>query len=101
MKSQPATGPSSPTRSSTWRPPSAPTISRRSSSRTAKRRAFVVNLIPEGAEVHSGKSKTLEDIGLYSELVESGRYDAMRPRMFAMERATQGREIRSTCPPVR
>jgi LUD domain len=64
-------------------------------------RAFVVNLIPEGAEVHSGKSKTLEDIGLYSELVESGRYDAIRPRMFAMDRATQGREIRSTCPPVR
>lgn len=57
-------------------------------------RAFVLGLIPEGAEVHSGKSKTLEDIGLYSELVDSGRYDAIRPRMFAMDRATQGREIR-------
>jgi Uncharacterised ACR, YkgG family COG1556. len=57
-------------------------------------RTFVLGLIPEGAEVHSGKSKTLEDIGLYSELVESGRYDAIRPRMFAMDRATQGREIR-------
>lgn len=57
-------------------------------------RAFVLGLIPEGAEVHSGKSKTLEDVGLYSELVESGRYDAIRPWMFAMDRATQGREIR-------
>ncbi len=57
-------------------------------------RTVVLGLIPEGAEVHSGKSKTLEDIGLYSELVESGRYDAIRPRMFAMDRATQGREIR-------
>lgn len=57
-------------------------------------RAFVLGLIPEGAEVHTGKSKTLEDIGLYGELVESGRYDAVRSRMVAMDRATQGREIR-------
>jgi len=57
-------------------------------------RAVVLGLIPEGAEVHSGKSKTLEEVGLFSELVESGRYDAIRPRMFAMDRATQGREIR-------
>jgi hypothetical protein len=57
-------------------------------------RAFVLSLIPEGAEVHSGKSKTLEDIGLYSDLVDSGRYDAIRGRMAAMDRATQGREIR-------
>ncbi len=57
-------------------------------------RAAVLGLIPEGAEVHSGKSRTLEDTGLYGELVESGRYDAIRPRIFAMDRATQGREIR-------
>jgi hypothetical protein len=57
-------------------------------------RAIVLGLIPEGAEVHSGKSKTLEDTGLYTELVESGRYEALRPRMAAMDRATQGREIR-------
>jgi len=57
-------------------------------------RTVVLGLIPDGAEVHSGKSKTLEDVGLFSELVESGRYDAIRPRMFAMDRQTQGREIR-------
>jgi hypothetical protein len=54
----------------------------------------VLGLIPEGAEVHSGKSKTLEDIGLYAELTESGRYDAIRSRLFGMDRATQGREMR-------
>src|SRR3954447_5221108 len=54
----------------------------------------VLGLIPEGAEVHSGKSKTLEDIGLYAELMESGRYDAIRPRLFAMDRATQADEMR-------
>lgn len=60
----------------------------------AEAKEVVLGLIPEGAEVHSGKSKTLEDIGLYAELAESGRFDALRPRMFQMDRATQGREIR-------
>ena len=57
----------------------------------AEARDVVLGLIPEGAEVHSGKSKTLEDIGLYAELTDSGRYDAIRPRMMAMDRETQGR----------
>ena len=57
-------------------------------------RDVVLGLIPDGAEVHSGKSKTLEDIGLYAEIVESGRYDALRPRLMAMDRATQGAEMR-------
>jgi hypothetical protein len=57
-------------------------------------RRAVLEMIPEGAEVHSGKSKTLEDVGLYAELVESGRYEALRPRYFAMDRKTQAREIR-------
>ncbi len=60
----------------------------------AKARATVLGLIPAGAEVHSGKSKTLKDLGLLSELVESGRYEALRPRMVAIDRATQAREIR-------
>jgi L-lactate utilization protein LutC len=60
----------------------------------AEARDVVLGLVPEGAEVHSGKSQTLEDIGLYAALMESGRYDAIRPRMMAMDRATQGREIR-------
>lgn len=57
-------------------------------------RSAVLGLVPEGAEVHSGKSKTLEDVGLHAELIESGRYDAVRPRIHALDRATQGREIR-------
>jgi len=63
-------------------------------------RAAVLALIPEGSEVHSGKSKTLEDLGLFAELMESGRYDAIRPRIFKMDRQTQGMEIRklSTSP---
>jgi hypothetical protein len=60
----------------------------------AEARDVVLGMIPEGAEVHSGKSKTLEEVGLYAALMESGRYDAIRPRMMAMDRVTQGREIR-------
>jgi len=58
----------------------------------AKVRAL--DLIPDGAEVYSGKSKTLEDISLFTELHESGRYDSVRNRYLQMDRATQGREIR-------
>ena len=57
-------------------------------------RDLVLGLIPEGSEVHSGKSRTLEEIGLYHDIVESGRFDALRPKLFAMDRATQGREMR-------
>jgi hypothetical protein len=57
-------------------------------------RRAVLGLIPEGAEVHSGKSKTLSDVGLYQELFESGRYDSLRDHYLKMDRQTQGREIR-------
>lgn len=57
-------------------------------------RRHVLELIPEGAEVHSAKSKTLQDIGLFAELFESGRYDSLRARYMKMDRQTQGREIR-------
>ncbi|MFI5262409.1 MAG: LUD domain-containing protein [Candidatus Limnocylindrales bacterium] len=60
----------------------------------ADARRAVLELIPEGAEVHSGKSRTLEDVGLFSELIEAGRFDAIRPRLFKMDRQTQGREMR-------
>ncbi|MGH7763079.1 MAG: LUD domain-containing protein [Candidatus Dormibacteraceae bacterium] len=62
---------------------------------TAKEaRRMVLDLVPEGAEVHSGKSKTLVDIGVYQDLFESGRYDALRPRYMKMDRQTQAREMR-------
>ena len=57
-------------------------------------RAKVLERIPEGAEVHTAKSKTLDDVGLFAELNESGRYDAVRPKYTAMDRKTQGAQIR-------
>jgi hypothetical protein len=57
-------------------------------------RRLVLAMVPEGAEVHSGKSKTLQDLGLFDELFESGRYDSVRGRYINMDRQTQAREIR-------
>jgi hypothetical protein len=57
-------------------------------------RAEVLSRIPEGSEVYSGKSRTLEDIGVFAALHEPGAFDAIRPRLLAMDRATQGREMR-------
>ena len=58
----------------------------------AKRIFF--DLVPEGAEVFLGASVTLETLGIKDEIDKSGRYDSIRPKMFAMNRETQGREIR-------
>ncbi len=57
-------------------------------------RRIFFELIPEGAEVFLGASVTLETLGIKDEVDTSGRYEALRPKMFAMDRATQGREIR-------
>jgi hypothetical protein len=61
-------------------------------SEEAKRIFF--GLVPEGSEVFLGASVTLETLGIKDEIDRSGRFEALRPKMFAMDRATQGREIR-------
>jgi hypothetical protein len=60
----------------------------------AEAKAAVMERIPEGVEIHSGKSKTLEDIGVFAELMASDRYDFVRKRTSRMDRKTQAREIR-------
>jgi hypothetical protein len=52
------------------------------------------DLVPDGSEVFLGASVTLEQTGIKDEVDQSGRFDALRPKMFAMNRETQGREIR-------
>jgi hypothetical protein len=61
---------------------------------SAQVKAAVMDRIPEGATVHSGKSKTLEDAGVFKELMESDRYDFIRRRTSKLDRKTQGDEIR-------
>jgi LUD domain len=62
---------------------------------TAKEaRQYVLSLLPEGAEVHMGASRTLDQIGLTADIEESGRYQAIRPQLRQLDRMTQGREWR-------
>lgn len=57
-------------------------------------KAAVLAMLPEGCEVHTGKSKTLEDAGITGELMRSARHDFLRSRTRRMDYQTQGREIR-------
>lgn len=54
----------------------------------------VLGLIPDGAQVYHGASKTLEATGITEAIETSGRYDPVRPRIWSMDRQTQGDEIR-------
>ena len=55
---------------------------------------IVLDLIPNGAEVHHGASETLQMTGITDEIEKSGLYDAVRPRLWSMDRQTQGEAIR-------
>lgn len=55
---------------------------------------IVLNLVPQGAEVYANLSKTLEVMGLAEEFDQSGRYNAVRPKVLLLDRKTQADEIR-------
>jgi hypothetical protein len=57
-------------------------------------RARITALIPEGASVFTGASETLRQSGIEADISTSGRYDAIRPRVLAMDRATEADSIR-------
>ncbi len=56
-------------------------------------RAEVLKRIPDGASINSGKSKTLEDAGIFNALMDDERYDFIRRKTLKMDRRTQMREI--------
>jgi L-lactate utilization protein LutC len=60
----------------------------------AAARARVGELIPAGASVFTAASETLQLSGIEEDISRSGRYDALRTRGLAMDRATQMDEIR-------
>jgi hypothetical protein len=60
----------------------------------ATARARVRELIPPGATVLTGASETLRLSGIEADINESGRYDAVRPWVLALDRTTQRDEIR-------
>lgn len=60
----------------------------------AAARARIADLIPAGASVFTGASETLRLSGIEADINASGRYDAIRPRVLAMDRATEADGIR-------
>lgn len=60
----------------------------------AQARQIVLDLIPDGAEVSHGASRTLEETGIAEAINSSTRFQALRPRIFSMDRQTQADEIR-------
>jgi ketosteroid isomerase-like protein len=57
-------------------------------------RARVAELIPPGAEVFTAASETLRLSGIDDDINGSGRYDAVKPAVLAMDRAAQADELR-------
>jgi LUD domain len=55
---------------------------------------IVLDLIADGSQVHSGASQSLEVSGIIDEIEGSSRYDALRPRIWSLDRDTQADEIR-------
>jgi acyl-CoA hydrolase len=60
----------------------------------AAARARVRELIPAGASVFTAASETLRQSGIEEDINASGRYLALKPRLLAMDRATEMAEIR-------
>jgi hypothetical protein len=60
----------------------------------AAARTRVKDLIPEGASVLTGASETLRLSGIDADINTSGRYEAIRPRVLAMDRGTEADHIR-------
>src|SRR5207302_3850429 len=60
----------------------------------ANARELALGAIPDDSEVHVALSETIRELGITEEIDESGRYDSIRARLSALDRETQGREMR-------
>ncbi len=76
------------------------TALRASDAASAKR--IVLNLNPNASLVHRGASQTLDVLGITYEIEKSGRYAALRPRIWSVDRETEAHEIRrvGAAPPL-
>jgi hypothetical protein len=57
-------------------------------------RQVVLERLPKGAEVHSAKSKSLQETGIFDAIMDPEQYNALRHRYLKMDRRTQADEIR-------
>jgi L-lactate utilization protein LutC len=54
---------------------------------------MIFDLLPEGAEVFTASSQTLEQLGIPAELEKSEQYDLVRVKLRKMDKKTQNREM--------
>jgi L-lactate utilization protein LutC len=52
------------------------------------------DLVPEGSEVLTAGSVTLDEVGVAKLVNESGKYDSIKSRFSKLDQKTQGREMR-------
>ncbi len=57
-------------------------------------RSAVLDLIPPGAEVFTGSSRTLETTGIAQAINTSGDYDSVRTKLGALDRVKDGERMR-------
>jgi len=60
----------------------------------AAARSRIKDVIPAGASVFTGSSETLRLSGIEEDINTSGRYDAIKPRVWAMDLVADADEIR-------
>ena len=53
----------------------------------------VLELVPEGSEVHIGLSETMRELGVTEAIEQSGKYNAIRTQLRKLDRITQRREM--------
>lgn len=57
-------------------------------------RRIILELLPEGAEVFTSVSKTLETLGLPAEIDQSGRFNAIRSKLYELYQQNRTDEMR-------
>src|SRR3989344_6774623 len=53
----------------------------------------IFQIIPQNAEIMNMTSVTLDSLGISKEIQESGKYNAIKNKIYSMDRKTQGREM--------
>jgi hypothetical protein len=64
----------------------------------AEAKRIVLDLIPDGSQVHAGASQTLDVSGITEVIEKSGRYESVRPQIWRLDRTTQAEEFAACLP---
>lgn len=57
-------------------------------------RRIIFDLLPEGAEVFTSISKTLDSLGITDEINQSGRFNGIRPKLYELRQQNRIDEMR-------